>query len=284
MAAKAVSERFVGTVPRSGHDLHIFDVFQGHSVPGSSSGGPDWGGELFILFLTACYLAVVLALTTRRVPVAPATLTISSAVGLALGLVMYVVAPLGLGKSPTDPWLHGAASSVLVALAWVLLFCGPLVAGALSALRCHVPGDARAQSTARAWQGLAAGLVCNGVGALSVTVLGTGTTALMIRSAWVRGTLYHGLHLSPTAVYGRELYASQNTTVYAAMCMIFPLIGVLMALVSAGIANAAGLVRSDGPGPPRPPGYRPAALGPDRPGRGPSAAGGTGEVTALGSG
>ena len=42
------------------------------------SGGPDWGGEILILFITACYLAVVLALTARRTPVAPATLTVGA--------------------------------------------------------------------------------------------------------------------------------------------------------------------------------------------------------------
>ena len=66
------------------------------------------------------------------------------------------------------------------------------------------------QSVARAWQGFAAGLVSNGVGALTVTVLGIGTTALMLKSAWVRGWLYHGQHLTASALYGRELYASQE--------------------------------------------------------------------------
>ena len=245
MAAKAVSERFVGAVPRGGHDLRTFDLFQGQSVPGSSSGGPDWGGEIAILVLVACYLAVILALTARRTPIAPATLAISSAAGLALGLVMYLIAPLGLDKLPTAPWLHGTASSAVVALAWVLLFCGPLTAAIVSALRCHVPGDQRAEGTARIWQSLAAGLVCNGVGALTVTVLGTGTTALMIRSAWVRGALYHGLHLTSTAVYGRELYASQAVQAYGAICVIFPIIGVFVAIVGPVLANTTSLVSSE---------------------------------------
>ncbi len=40
-------------------------------MPGTVSGGPDWGGELFILFITASYLAVILALTARCARVAP---------------------------------------------------------------------------------------------------------------------------------------------------------------------------------------------------------------------
>ena len=75
----------------------------------------------------------------------------------------------------------------LVALAWILLFGAPLAAGAIAGWRCHVPDDPAEASAARAWQGFAAGLVSGGVGALSVTVLGTGTTALMVKSAWVRG-------------------------------------------------------------------------------------------------
>ena len=79
-----------------------------------------------------------------------------------------------------------------MALAWVLLFSAPFVAGALAAQRCHVPDDPGRASVARAWQGFAAGLVSNGVGALTATVLGISTTALMLKSAWVRGWLYHG--------------------------------------------------------------------------------------------
>ena len=217
MPAKAVAELFVGAVPRGGIDRHTFDALNGNGglpVPGSVSGGPDWGGEILILFITACYLAVILALTARRTPVAPATLAISARAGLVLGFVIYAVAPLGLDKIATNPWLRGSAIDPLVALAWVLLFSAPFVAGALAGKRCYVSGDPDEASVARAWQGVAAGLVSNGVGALTVTVLGTGTTALMLKSAWVRGWLYHGQHLTASAVYGRELYASQNVGFY----------------------------------------------------------------------
>ena len=94
----------------------------------------------------------------------------------------------------------GAGYEPLVVLAWVLLFSAPLVAGALAGKRCHVPDDPAQASAARAWQGVAAGLVSNGVGALTVTALGTGTTALMLKSAWVRDWLYHGQHLTASAV------------------------------------------------------------------------------------
>jgi hypothetical protein len=93
---------------------------------------------------------------------------------------------------------------------------------------------------ARAWQGFAAGLVSGGVGALFVTVSGSGTTALLVKSVWVRDLLYHGQHLTASAVYGRELYASQDVTAYFILLVGFPLIGAAMGLTGAAIANAIG--------------------------------------------
>jgi hypothetical protein len=240
MPAKAVAEMFVGAVPRGGIDRHTFDLSNsngGLPVPGTVSGGPDWGGEIFILFITACYLAVILALTARRTKVAPSTLAISARAGLVLGLVVYTVDPLGGEKIATNPWLRGSAADPLVALAWVLLFSAPFVAGALAAQRCQVPDDPVQGSTARAWQGFTAGLVCNGVGALTATVLGTSTTALMLKSAGVRGWLYHWHHLTASALYGRELWASGDVAFYAVICVIFPIIGIVAALSGAGYAS-----------------------------------------------
>ncbi len=256
MPAKAVAEMFVGAVPRGGIDRHTFDLSNsngGLPVPGSVSGGPDWGGEIFLLFITACYLAVILALTARRTKVAPATLAISARAGLVLGLVVYAVDPLGGEKIATNPWLRGSAADPLVALAWVLLFSAPFVAGALAAQRCHVPDDPGRASIARAWQGFAAGLVCNGVGALTATVLGTSTTALMLKSAWVRGWLYHWHPLTASALYGRELWASEDVAFYAAICVIFPIIGIMAALSGAGYANRP-RPQPDSGGPGGPPG------------------------------
>jgi hypothetical protein len=247
---------FNGAVPRAGIDRHIWDVVQSGGVPGvpgSSSGGPDWGGEIAILIFTACYLAVVLALTARRTPVAPATLAIGAAAGLMIGAVMYAVAPVGLNfKYPNRPW-HGWAASLCIALAWILVFCAPLVAGVLAGRRCHVTGDPGQVSVARAWQGFGAGLVSGGVGALFLAVSGTGTTALLIRSAGVRAWVYHGQHLTSSALYGRELYASQDIQGYFLLLFAFPILGLIMGLFGAGLTNVTGPV-PDGSGPPGPPG------------------------------
>ena len=153
-----------------------------------------------------------------------------------LGLAMYAVAPLGLNvRYSTRPWLHGSAADPVVALAWILLFGAPFDRSAPSrggAAMCRTT-PARPAVT-RAWQGVAAGLVSGGVGALFVTVLGIGTTALMLRSAWVRGWLYHGQHLTASAVYGRELYASQDVASYILLLIGFPIIGLMMGLTGGG--------------------------------------------------
>ena len=266
MPAKAAAEWFVGAVPRGGIDRHTFDLFQGgHAVPGNVSGGPDWGGEIAILFITACYLAVILALTARRASVAPATLAAGTGAGLALGIAMYAVMPLGFEKAATNPWLPGSAIDPLVALAWILLIGAPFAAGVLAGRRCHVSGDPGQAVAARVWQGVAAGLVSGGVGALVATVLGTGTTALMLNSAWVRGWIYHGQHLTASAVYGRELYASQDVQFYIVLGVVFPIIGLIVGLAGSGYADVVGpLSDNDGPGgPPDHGGPEPVPAPPD---------------------
>jgi hypothetical protein len=269
MPAQAAINLFLGTVPRSGINRHTFDVSQGPGVPGSSSGGTDWAGVIGILIFTACFLAVILALTARRTPVAPATLAIGVGAGLMLGGVMYAIAPLGLNvRYPDRPWLHGSAADAVGTLAWILAFGAPLVAGAIAGRRCHVEDDSAEAGVRQAWQGMAAGVVSGGVGAMLATVLSVGTTALMVKSAWVREVLYHGQHLTASAVYGRELYASQDATAYFGFFTGLLIIGFMMGLVGTGIANIRPrLPDGGGPsgpgGPPGPGGPEPLPEPPD---------------------
>jgi hypothetical protein len=131
---------------------------------------------------------------------------------------------------------------------------GTSAGGPSWARRCHVPDDPGQASVVRTWQGFAAGVVSCGTGAVVVTVFGTGTTALLVRSAWVRGLLYHGQHLTSSAVYGRELFATQDVAGYAFLCFAFAIIGLVMGAVVAGFAHATGPLASGGrpPGPPGP--------------------------------
>jgi hypothetical protein len=280
MAARAATQLFLGTVPRGGHDLHTFHLFQGPGVPGTATA--DDSVNVLLLLIAACGLAVILALTARRTPVAPATLAIGAGAGLVPGVAMYAVDPLGLNKYVTAPWLRGTMidnvpagrAQYLVVLAWIMLFGAPLAAGLLAGRRCCVPGTPEQVGAARAWQGIAAGVVSAAVGALFVTVAGTGTTALLVNSAWARDVLYHGQHLTASAVYGRELFASQNVGGYGVTLLFFPVIGLVMGLVGAAVANGMASPRPDGgrpPGPPGPPGPEPRPDPPD--GRRPADAG-----------
>jgi sulfite exporter TauE/SafE len=80
-----------------------------------------------------------------------------------------------------------------------------------------------------------AGVLANLTGALLVTTLGTSTTALMLKSGTLRDWLYSGQHLSPLALYHQEIYDSTGTEMYVAMCVAFPVIGLIMGAI--GVAG-----------------------------------------------
>jgi hypothetical protein len=146
--ARVIVEVFADLTPRQEDYLRIYNLFNGIGVRGVSSGGPPWPGEIAILLIIAGYVTVLLWLTSRRSQLNRSTLAIGTGMGLPLGLVMYAVAPLGLGQDVTNPWLPGADADPLIALAWLLLLGGPVAAGVLATL----------------------------TGALLVTALGTGST------------------------------------------------------------------------------------------------------------
>ena len=229
--ARAVVGPYPLTVPQRGPDLRVF-IASGnstHGMPGTSSGGPPWPGEIFFLVLTACYVVVLLWVTSRRSSVTPATLTIGTGAGIVFGLVMFSVAPLGLGGYASNPWLPGSQADPLVVLAWILLFGGPVAAGLLAARwRCRRPGRSIKLAQARIGQGVVAGVVANAVGALFVTVLATGLIALLIKVEWLRPLVYQAPHSSAAAAYGHVLHASQHASTYIAMCVVFPIIGLMM--------------------------------------------------------
>ena len=84
-----------------------------------------WPPQVILLVLAGLYAAVIVWATSRRARVAPATLVIGTGTGLVLGLVMYLVAPLGLSKVATNPWLPGSDIDPLVVLAWILVLVRP---------------------------------------------------------------------------------------------------------------------------------------------------------------
>jgi len=222
----------------------------------------DWFGQIVFLVVMAGYVAGILAVTARRSRVAPATLAIGTGAGIALGVVMYAVAPLGLTNNATEPWLPGSDIDPVVALAWILLLGGPVAAGGLAARRYRGPGGSGPIDYARIWQGVAAGFLTTGIGALIVTVLGTGTVALMPRAAWLRHLLYPGQHLLPAVAHSREFAASNLVGGYGLILLAFPFIGLVLGMALGNPAPLRGTSPSDG-GPPGPLGPDPAPTPPD---------------------
>ena len=244
--------------------------------------------RILFLVLMALYVAAIFWMTSRRARIAPATLAAGTGAGLALGLVMYAVAPLGLSTAATNPWLPGSDIDPLVLLAWLLLFCGPVTAAVVADRRYTAPGSALPPAGARFRQMMAAGLLTSLVGALCVTVLGMGTTAVMLKAAWLRDWLYHGsrllygvqnlssdLRTLPAIAYGHELTGSVDAGVLNAIIIFFPLIAlvptVCVAMSRTGDTAAGqgdplrggGGPPGPGPAPDPPGGGQPAVTGDD---------------------
>jgi len=240
LPALAVVEAFANLTPAQPAYRYIFCIAQGwsniqgcHGVPGRSTGGPAWAGEIPLMLMTIAYLGVILFLTSRRSRVTRGTLAIGAGTGLLFGVVMYAVAPLGLTNDATDPWLPGSTADPLVALAWTLLIGGPAAAAVLAAWRGRGPGGAALPRKVRIGQGIAAGVLANGTAALFVSALGFGTTALMLRSAWLLRWLNHGQHLTAIAAYRYENNAGGGAAAYLFMLIWFPVIGLFMSALGA---------------------------------------------------
>ena len=71
-------------------------------------------------------------------------------------------------------------------------------------------------------------MLANGIAALFVSALGTGTIALMLRSAWLLHWLNHGHQLTAIAAFRYETNASSGAAVYLFMLIWFPVIGLAM--------------------------------------------------------
>lgn len=237
------------------------------AVPGQGRGGPTWQAEILIMLLIIGYVGATLFLTSRRAGLARSTLVISIGTGLLFGAVMFAVDPLGVTNLATNPWLPGSAANPLVALAWVLLFGGPAAAAVLARRRCRGPDGTRPSPMARFSQGVAAGLLANGLAAMVTSVLGAGTALLISRSPGLVHWVTPGRHLTAIATYRYQLNTANNAGGYLLMLMFFPVIGLIMSTLAAGIANPAPR-QSDSPdsggGPPGPepePGSEPPGSG-----------------------
>jgi hypothetical protein len=202
-----------------------------------------WLTAILSLVLLGLYAIAIFWITSRRSRVAPATLVIGTVSGLVLGVVMYVVAPLGLSKAATNPWLPGSDIDPLVFLAWVLVLLGPGVAAGVAYQRYTASDGPPPTRGDQVRQVVAGALLTNLVGALIVNVVGTGTIATMINASWLRSWLYHGRHLlfgvaglkpvlrgDPGAIaYSHEITAVSDAGVLAAVLVGFLVIAALEA-------------------------------------------------------
>ena len=280
--ASVAVEQFQTTPPRGAADLRVYLLIAGRT------GSAPWGAEALILAVMALYMAAIVWMTSRRARIAPGTLAVGTGAGLVLGLVMYVVAPLGLSGDATNPWLPGSDIDPFMLLAWLLLLGAPVTAAAMAHRRyvrsCGSPPPLRPRIRQIGAAGLLAGLV----GALFATVAGTGTTAVMVRAAWLRNWLYHGhqllygvrnlssdLRTLPAIAYGHQLTGSVDQGVFWIICIVFPLIALLgtsmVVIVAAGATaghadprpGGGGGPPGPGPAPDPPPGGQPGVTDED---------------------
>lgn len=267
-------DQFDTTRPRGTTDQRLFELV---AHPGPAV---QWSGEILALVLMALYAAAVVWMTSRRSGVAGTTLAIGSGAGLALGVVMYAVAPLGLSGAATNPWLPGADIDPLVFLAWVLLLGAPVAAGIVADRRYTASSSSLPPVRARFRQIIVAGLLTGMSGAAFVATLGTGTVAVMVKAAWLRNWMYHGHHL----LYGVQNLASDLKTMQAISyshqitgsvdagalllpCLFFPVIALLFIVVPAvGVweYRTDGETGRPGGGGPRGPVPAPDSAGPVR--------------------
>jgi hypothetical protein len=257
MPGLAIVEAFANLTPAQPAYKYTYCVAQGWSdtqgcnwVPGRSTGGPPWQGEIALLLMTIAYAGVIMFLTSRRSRVTRSTLAIATTTGLLFGVVMYAVAPLGLSRGASNPWLPGSTADPVVALAWILLVGGPAAAAVLAGRRCRGPDGARLPHKDRIGQGIAAGVLANGTAAMFTITLGTFMTFLTVRSPWLLRQVTHGRHMSALATYRYELNTSNHAGGYVLMLMFFPVIGLIMSSVAAAATSAVPRlpeVRSSGP-------------------------------------
>jgi hypothetical protein len=199
------------------------------------------------LLLLAGYTAVILAVTAQRSWVMPSTLSIGAGTGIALGVVMYAIMPLGVSNDATAPWLRGSAIDPVVVIAWVLLFGGPLGAALLAGSRCRGPAGPLIPAEAKIRQGVAAGTLATVSGSLLVCILGPVTMALMPSAGWLVHLLYPGRHLSAEAVV--SLVSSFFPAGYFLIWLAFPLIGLGIGSLTALVAWGDQAVRQRDQGP-----------------------------------
>jgi hypothetical protein len=198
-----------------------------------------WAGEIIFLVVMMAYVAGLLAVTARRPPFSPVALAIGAIAGVAAGLLLYALPPVGRRPRITIGWLadvYGVARALAVPLA-----LGTAIAAGLVAARRTVRRRKQLPlADVRARQGVAAGLCAGAVAALLFCVLSTGTIALLPHVVkpvlWVfarpRPPVWSlgGGHLPRPSMYNPALYQFEMSVAdtaagYLLALICFPLFG-----------------------------------------------------------
>ncbi len=199
------------------------------------------------LVAVAGYAAAILAVTAKRSWVTSTTVSIGAGAGVALGVVIYAIMPLGFETHATAPWLPGSDMDPVVTVAWILLFGGPLAAALLAGWRCRGSVGSLVPAEAKIRQALAAGTLVTLVGSLVVCVLGPATLASF---TWVAHLLYPGQHLTSAAIARRAAnMARYGAGGYSLVWFFFPIIGLGSGSLAAIGRWGSEAVRERGVGP-----------------------------------
>jgi hypothetical protein len=219
-------------------------------APPNNLQGPAriWLGELVFLAVMAGYAAVILAYTARRSPAVPGTVTIGTATGAVIGVLVYALGPLGFPLRFTGLWpvrLYDAA----IALGAVLALCAPVAAGRAAARRAgrSMPGGSPAG------QGAMAGVCTGAAAALLVTVLSTATIALLPYDSglrdWAAGHIgqWTPIFGHVTTIVGTRVgYVAGNSSFAAGYLIVLVLAPLFAWVLGAWAGRAAGSVQLAG--------------------------------------
>jgi hypothetical protein len=193
--------------------------------------------------LIAVYAAGILAVTSHRSPVTPATLAISAGAGVGGGLL--VVALWNPSRSAPVPGVHPQTGVQLLFVVLVVVAAAATAAVAIVAARRASGTNGPLALKARAWQYLAAG------------PLTAATAALML--PLLRAS--HAVHIEarcPATHFG-------HCTAAPAVWMFFLVAGPVLGLVFGSYACAVTADQPPGPPPRRPPPEPPEPPGEPRP-------------------
>jgi hypothetical protein len=232
-------------------------------LAGASRLAGAWAGEIVFLIVLAVYVAGILAATAQRPPLRPPALVIGTGAGLAAGIIMYALPPVGGLLHLAGGWparLYGAAR----VLAVLTVLAAGVAAGMTAARRASGQGSKLSLADVRARQGVATGLCAGATAALVVCVLGIGTAAFVPQALERLRWALSSPHLAPGGLYAFEISLTDTAAGHLLVLVIFPVFG-------AGLGAWGGLCVADRPGqlpdegggggghgpptpPPRPPG------------------------------